>query len=161
MLVGETPGDREDLAGRPFVGPAGHLLDETLERAGIDRRSAYLTNAVKHFKFEQRGKRRIHQKPSAKEIAACRPWLDAELETVSPAALVVMGAVAAQDLFGTGFKVTRERGRVFESDFAPLTMATVHPASVLRADGPEARRRAREAFLADLSAIADRLRDKR
>src|ERR687891_2572226 len=118
VMVGEVPGDREDLEGKPFVGPAGRLLSEALEEAGIDRREVYVTNAVKHFKFQRRGKRRIHKRPSAEEIRACRPWLDAELETVKPRAVVALGAVAAQAMFGRAFRVTKERGRPVESDLA-------------------------------------------
>jgi DNA polymerase len=140
VLVGEQPGDREDIEGHPFVGPAGHLLDRALERAGIDRGDAFLTNAVKHFKYTQRGKRRIHERPNAAEVAACRPWLDAELSLIKPRALVALGAVAAQALLGRQIRVTRDRGRLLESDLAPLVSVTVHPASILRA--PDERRRA-------------------
>jgi DNA polymerase len=157
VLVGEQPGDREDLEGRPFVGPAGRLLDEALAEAGIDRGTAYLTNAVKHFKWEPRGKRRIHQKPNAGEIAACRPWLEAELAVVRPTALVCLGATAAQALFGRQFRVTRERGRLLDSALAPLTLATVHPSSILRAPDDESRRRERAAFVADLRVVAEAL----
>jgi uracil-DNA glycosylase family protein len=157
MLIGEQPGDKEDLEGRPFVGPAGHLLDEALEEAGIDREAAYLTNAVKHFKWKPRGKRRIHQKPSWGEIAACRPWLDAELEVVRPVALVCLGATAAQALLGRRFRVTQERGRFVESDLAPLVTATVHPSSILRAPDAESRHRERAAFVADLRLVAEAL----
>jgi uracil-DNA glycosylase family protein len=157
IMVGEQPGDREDLAGKPFVGPAGSLLSEALEEAGIDRREVYVTNAVKHFKFERRGKRRIHRRPAAEEIAACRPWLDAELEAVSPRGLMALGATAAQGLFGPAFRVTRERGRPVESDLAEVAMATVHPSSILRAD-EESRPGEYEAFVADLRALATALR---
>ena len=157
VLVGEQPGDREDLEGRPFVGPAGHLLDEALEEAGIDRASAYLTNVVKHFKWQARGKRRIHQKPNAAEIAACRPWLDAELTVVQPEALVCLGAVAAQALLGRQFRVTRDRGQLLESALAPVTLATVHPSSILRAPDEEARRRERALFVEDLRIAAEAL----
>ncbi|MFN2588806.1 MAG: UdgX family uracil-DNA binding protein [Actinomycetota bacterium] len=133
MLVGEQPGDKEDRAGEPFVGPAGRLLDEALEAAGIDRDSAYVTNVVKHFKFEQRGKRRVHKKPNTSEIGACRPWLDAEIEVVQPKALVCLGATAAQALLGRSFRVTRHRGEFVESDLAPLVTATIHPSAILRA----------------------------
>ncbi|MDQ4025636.1 MAG: UdgX family uracil-DNA binding protein [Actinomycetota bacterium] len=133
MLVGEQPGDKEDRAGEPFVGPAGRLLDEALEAAGIDRDSAYVTNVVKHFKFEQRGKRRIHKKPNMSEITACRPWLDAEIEVVQPKALVCLGATAAQALLGRSFRVTQHRGEFVESDLAPLVTATIHPSAILRA----------------------------
>jgi uracil-DNA glycosylase len=154
IMVGEQPGDREDLAGKPFVGPAGRLLSESLEEAGIDRREVYVTNAVKHFKFERRGKRRIHKRPSAEEIRACRPWLDAELETVRPKAVVALGATAAQALFGRSFRVTKERGRPVESDLATVAMATVHPSSILRAPDEESRREERKAFVSDLRALA-------
>ena len=154
VLVGEQPGDREDLEGRPFVGPAGRLLDEALAEAGIDRASAYVTNAVKHFKWQARGKRRIHQKPNASEIAACRPWLDAELAVVRPEVLVCLGATAAQALLGRGFRVTRERGRLVRSELAPATLATVHPSSILRAPDDESRRRERMLFVSDLEVAA-------
>ncbi|HZG34285.1 MAG TPA: UdgX family uracil-DNA binding protein [Gaiellaceae bacterium] len=157
LLVGEQPGDHEDLEGRPFVGPAGRLLDEALGEAGIDRANAYVTNAVKHFKWQPRGKRRIHQKPNAAEIAACRPWLDAELEVVQPEALVLLGATAAQALLGRGFRVTRDRGTLLESELAPVTLATVHPSSVLRAPDAEARRRERSLFVDDLRVAAHAL----
>ena len=157
VMVGEVPGDREDLAGKPFVGPAGRLLSEALEEAGIDRRAVYVTNAVKHFKFERRGKRRIHKRPAAEEIRACRPWLDAELETVKPRAVVALGAVAAQAMFGRAFRVTKERGRPVESDLAEVAMATVHPSSILRAPDDESRREERGAFVSDLRALAREL----
>ncbi len=137
MFVGEQPGDREDLEGRPFVGPAGHLFDQALEDAGIDRSQAYVANAVKHFKWTARGKRRIHQKPSWSEITACKPWLEAELAALQPRVLVPMGAVAAQALLGKQFRVTRERGRPVESDLAPVVIATIHPSAVLRAQDRE------------------------
>jgi DNA polymerase len=156
MLVGEQPGDREDREGRPFVGPAGRLLEEALEEAGIDRSAAYVTNVVKHFKWRARGKRRIHQKPSWSEIAACRPWLDAELAVVEPTGLVLLGATAAQALLGRDFRVTKQRGEPVESALAQLVVATVHPSSVLRA--PDDRRAAdREAFVADLRRVAEGL----
>jgi DNA polymerase len=156
MLVGEQPGDREDLEGRPFVGPAGRLLDEALAEAGLDRSSAYVTNVVKHFKWEPRGTRRIHQKPSWGEVAACRPWLEAELELVRPTALVLLGATAAQGLLGRDFRVTRQRGEPLDSALAPLVVATVHPSSILRA--PDERRQAeRAAFVADLAVVAREL----
>ena len=132
-LVGEQPGDKEDLAGEPFVGPAGRRLDEALVAAGIDRDQAYVTNVVKHFKFEQRGKRRIHKKPNMSEIGACRPWLDAEIEVVQPSALVCLGATAAQALLGRSFRVTQHRGEFVDSDLAPLVTATIHPSAILRA----------------------------
>jgi DNA polymerase len=153
MLVGEQPGDREDLEGRPFVGPAGRLLDEALEEAGIDRRLAYVTNVVKHFKWIGRGKRRIHQKPNWSEIAACRPWLEAELRVVRPLVLVCLGATAAQALLGRDFRVTRQRGDLVESDLAPRALATVHPSSILRADDDE-RDAEYAAFVDDLRVVA-------
>jgi uracil-DNA glycosylase len=134
LFVGEQPGDREDQAGRPFVGPAGRLFDEALEEAGIDRSRAYVTNVVKHFKWQARGKRRIHAKPSWTEMMACKPWLEAELEAVRPDVLVCMGATASQALLGKQFRVTKERGRELESDLAPHVFATIHPSAVLRAD---------------------------
>src|ERR687891_1563149 len=134
MFVGEQPGDREDREGRPFVGPAGRLLDEALEEAGIDRSLAYVTNVVKHFKWTARGKRRIHAKPSWSEIAACRPWLEAELAVVEPRVLVCLGATAAQALLGRDFRVTQRRGELVDTDLAPQAVATVHPSSILRAD---------------------------
>src|SRR6188472_3778965 len=141
MLVGEQPGDQEDLAGHPFVGPAGKLLDHALEEAGIDRAAVYLTNAVKHFKWEPRGKRRIHKKPNTAEVSACRPWLDAELALVKPRAVICLGATASQALLGRTFKVTAHRGEFIESDIAPIVLATVHPSSLLRAPDDETRRR--------------------
>jgi uracil-DNA glycosylase family protein len=156
MLVGEQPGDREDREGRPFVGPAGRLLDEALEEAGIDRTRAYVTNVVKHFKWKARGKRRIHAKPAWSEITACRPWLDAELEVVRPDVLVCLGATAAQALLGRTFRVTRERGRAVESDLAPHVVATIHPSAILRADGAD-RERERAAFVDDLRVAASLL----
>jgi uracil-DNA glycosylase family protein len=150
MLVGETPGDVEDREGHVFVGPAGHELDRALEKLGIERSDVYLTNAVKHFRFEERGKRRIHQTPTARQITACRPWVRAELRVVKPEALVVMGAVAAKTLLGNAFKVTEQRGRVPDSDLAPIVVATVHPSVILRAPDARARRREREAFVNDL-----------
>jgi uracil-DNA glycosylase len=134
VFVGEQPGDEEDKTGRPFVGPAGRLLDQALDEAGIDRRLAYVTNVVKHFKWQPRGKRRIHQKPNAAEIAACRPWLEAELAVLKPKVLVCLGATAAQALLGRQFRVSKDRGVPVESDLAPVVMATVHPSSVLRSD---------------------------
>jgi len=154
MLVGEQPGDREDREGRPFVGPAGRLLDEGLEEAGIDRTRAYVTNVVKHFKWQAKGKRRIHAKPAWAEIAACRPWLDAELEVVRPDVLVCLGATAAQALLGRQFRVTKERGRQVESDLAPNVLATVHPSSILRADDREEQFRL---FVEDLHVVAQLL----
>jgi DNA polymerase len=158
MLVGEQPGNEEDLAGAPFVGPAGRLLDRALEAAGIDRRRAYVTNAVKHFKWEPRGKRRIHQKPAPGEVRACKPWLDAELQVVRPRALVCLGATAAQALLGRGFKVTAHRGELVPSPLAPLVLATVHPSSILRAPDDAARRLELERFVEDLAVLAEALR---
>jgi DNA polymerase len=158
MLVGEQPGDREDLAGRPFVGPAGRLLDEALAEAGIDRSDAYVTNAVKHFKWQPRGTRRIHQKPNWGEIAACRPWVEAELAVVAPRVLVCLGATAAQALLGRDVRVTRDRGRPLRSELAPVAFATVHPSSILRAPDDESRRRERALFVGDLEVAASALR---
>jgi DNA polymerase len=152
MLLGEQPGDQEDLAGKPFVGPAGQLLDRALTEAGIDRNEVYVTNTVKHFKWEPRGKRRIHQKPNSREIAACRPWLEAELRLVRPKLLVCLGATAAQSIFGPSFRVTRERGKVLESELAPKVLATVHPSSLLRQPDEESRAREYALFVADLRA---------
>jgi uracil-DNA glycosylase family protein len=150
MLVGEQPGDQEDLSGKPFVGPAGKMLDRALAEAGIERNDVYVTNTVKHFKWEPRGKRRIHQKPSSREIAACRPWLKAELRIVRPQLLVCLGSTAAQSIFGPSFRVTRERGKVLQSELAPRVVATVHPSSLLRQPDEESRRREYALFVADL-----------
>jgi DNA polymerase len=158
MVVGEQPGNEEDLSGRPFVGPAGRLLDRALAAAGIDRRAVYVTNSVKHFKWEPRGKRRIHQKPSAGEVRACRPWLDAEIRVVRPRAIVCLGATAAQALLGRTFRVTEHRGELLASTLAPLVMATVHPSSILRAPDETARRTELERFVEDLAALAAALR---
>jgi uracil-DNA glycosylase len=158
VFVGEQPGDKEDLAGRPFVGPAGGVLDEGLEAAGIDRSLAYVTNAVKHFKWVARGKRRIHQKPNAAEMAACRPWLEAELAVVRPKVLVALGATAAQSLLGRQFRVTKQRGTPVESELAPYVVATVHPSSILRQETDEARAAAMKDFVADLKVVAKLLR---
>jgi DNA polymerase len=152
MLVGEQPGDYEDVAGKPFVGPAGKIMDQALEEAGIDRKQVYVTNAVKHFKWEPRGKRRIHQKPNAREIAACRPWLEAELRIIKPKLVVAMGATAAQTIFGPGFRVTRERGKVLSSKLAPRVLATVHPSSLLRQPDEASREREYKLFVSDLRA---------
>jgi DNA polymerase len=157
MLIGEQPGDAEDLSGHPFVGPAGQLLDRALADAGIDRRAVYLTNAVKHFKFEPRGKRRIHKKPRASEIAACRPWLDAEIALVKPRVIVCLGATAAQALLGKSFKVTAHRGVFVPSPLAPRVLATVHPSSILRAPDAEARRTEMRRFVSDLRVAAGAL----
>ncbi|HEX6582984.1 MAG TPA: UdgX family uracil-DNA binding protein [Thermoleophilaceae bacterium] len=157
MLVGEQPGDREDLAGKPFVGPASRELDRGLEAAGIVRADAYLTNVVKHFKFEERGRRRIHQTPKRFEIDACKPWLDAELEVVKPEALVLLGATAAKALLGSSFKVTQHRGELLDSELAPIVTATVHPSSILRQRDDAMRAAEREALAADLRVVAQAL----
>jgi DNA polymerase len=159
MLVGEQPGNEEDLAGSPFVGPAGRLLDKALSAAGIDRRAVYVTNAVKHFKWEPRGKRRIHQKPNAGEIRACHPWLEAELRVVKPRALVLLGATAAQALLGKDFKVTQRRGELLATPLAPIVVATVHPSSILRAPDDETRRAELDRFVEDLGRAAAALRE--
>ena len=158
MLVGEQPGDAEDLAGHPFVGPAGKLLDRALEHAGIDRAAVYVTNVVKHFKWEPRGKRRIHKKPNAAEITACRPWLDTEIQLVKPRAIVCLGATAAQALIGRQFRVTAHRGEFVASSLAPLVLATVHPSSILRAPDDDARRQEMKRFTDDLRKVAKALR---
>jgi uracil-DNA glycosylase family protein len=156
MFVGEQPGDQEDRTGRPFVGPAGKLLDDALDAAGIDRAQVYVTNVVKHFKWtpSERGKRRFHEKPRSFEIQACRPWLAAELSLVSPKVLVCLGATAAQSLLGKEFSVTRQRGKLVESDLAPFTIATVHPSSILRAPDAESRKQQMRAFVDDLKHVA-------
>jgi uracil-DNA glycosylase len=159
VFVGEQPGDREDLEGRPFVGPAGRMLDRALDDAGINRDEVYVTNVVKHFKWEERGKRRIHSKPNAREIRACRPWLDAEIAELEPEALVLLGATAAQAILGAQFRVLKQRGEFVPSPLAPLVMATVHPSSLLRAPDNESRRRGMEAFTSDLRKLASALRD--
>lgn len=158
LFVGEQPGDQEDLTGRPFVGPAGKLLDRALADAGIDRGVVYVTNVVKHFKWELRGKRRIHKKPSAGEITACRPWLDVEIQLVRPRAIVCLGATASQALLGRAFKVTAHRGEFVASSLAPLVLATVHPSSLLRAPDDETRRRETKRFIDDLRTVARALR---
>jgi uracil-DNA glycosylase family protein len=154
MFVGEQPGDQEDQQGRPFVGPAGKLLDSALEEAGIGREKTYITNAVKHFKWELRGKRRIHKKPSGSEIAACRPWLDAEIATLQPEVIVCLGATAAQALLGRDFRVTQHRGELMKSSLAPFIMATVHPSSILRAPDEETRRAEMKRFIDDLKKLS-------
>jgi uracil-DNA glycosylase family protein len=154
MLVGEQPGDQEDLAGKPFVGPAGRLLDRALEEAGIDRSAAYVTNVVKHFKWQARGKRRIHQKPTWSEMVACRPWLDAEIAVVEPHVLVCLGATAAQSVIGRDFRVSRQRGELVESPLAPYVTATIHPSAILRQRDEESRRVEYEAFVDDLRKVA-------
>jgi uracil-DNA glycosylase len=150
MLVGEQPGDYEDVAGKPFVGPAGKIMDRALEDAGIDRKQVYVTNAVKHFKWEPRGKRRIHKKPNSREIAACRPWLEAELRIVRPKLVVALGSTAGQTIFGPSFRVMRERGKVLSSKLARRVLATVHPSSLLRQPDEESRHREYNNFVADL-----------
>jgi uracil-DNA glycosylase len=157
MLVGEQPGDKEDLAGKPFVGPAGRELDRGLETAGIGREEAYVTNVVKHFKFEERGRRRIHQTPKRFEIDACKPWLDGELEVVEPEALVLLGATAAKALLGSSFRLTQHRGELLDSELAPIVAATVHPSAILRERDDQARYAARDAFADDLRVVAQAL----
>jgi len=157
MLVGEQPGDREDRAGEPFVGPAGRELDRGLEAAGIDRADAYVTNVVKHFKFEERGRRRIHQTPKRFEIDACTPWLEEELKVVKPEALVLLGATAAKALLGSSFRVTQHRGELLESDLAPIVTATIHPSAILRGPDDASRQEEREAFAEDLRVVAQAL----
>lgn len=160
MLVGEQPGDQEDRAGRPFVGPAGRVLDLALSKAGIDRAEVYVTNVVKHFKWSasERGKRRIHKKPRYSEMQACRPWLEAELDIVQPQVLVCLGASAAQSLLGRDFRVTQQRGQPLESDLAPFVVATVHPSSILRAQDDDSRHLQMEAFINDLKKVAQLLK---
>jgi uracil-DNA glycosylase family protein len=154
MLVGEQPGDREDIEGHPFVGPAGKLLDRAVDEAGIDRKDVYITNVVKHFRFEPRGKRRIHKKPNAEQIGACRPWLEAELSVVKPKVLVCLGATAAQAIIGRQFRVTQHRGEFVETDLDPLVTATVHPSSILRAPDERSRRQEMKSFVRDLRTVA-------
>jgi uracil-DNA glycosylase family protein len=163
MLIGEQPGDKEDLAGLPFVGPAGRILDEALDAAGIDREDVYVTNAVKHFSWTpaERGKRRIHKKPRYSEIKACRPWLDAEIAVTHPEVSVFMGATAAQELLGREFSVMRDRGKFVPSRLAPYVVATVHPSSILRAPDEESRRAQKEAFIADLRVAAAQIKKLR
>jgi uracil-DNA glycosylase len=157
MFIGEQPGDKEDLAGKPFVGPSGQLLDRAMESASIDRSQAYITNAVKHFKFEPRGKRRIHSKPSAHQIAACRPWLEAEFKVVQPKLIVCLGATAAQSLLGPSFRITRERGKAIDHPHWGRVIATVHPSAVLRAPDEAARQQAEQDFAHDLKLAAQEL----
>ena len=154
MFIGEQPGNEEDLTGKPFVGPAGRLFDNALDEAGIDRKQTYVTNVVKHFKWEPRGKRRIHKKPNAQEISACRPWLEAEFALVKPKVIVALGATAAQALLGPQFRVTKERGKFIESTLAPYIMATVHPSSILRAPDDETRHLEYRRFVDDLKKLA-------
>ena len=153
MLVGEQPGDREDREGRPFVGPAGRELDRVLELAGIDRDATYVTNVVKHFKFRERGKRRIHDKPTHVEAMACLPWLERELALLKPRALVALGATAAQGLFGRDFRVTRQHGQLVDSPLAPLVTATIHPSAILRGRDEDERRKLRDTMVADLRVV--------
>ena len=157
MMVGEMPGDREDRQGKPFVGPAGRELDKALDAVGIDRKDVYITNVVKHFAFEERGKRRLHRTPKRFEVLACRPWLDAELEVVQPEALVLLGATAGKALLGSGFKLTPARGKPIESELAPLVSATIHPSAILRQRDDEGRHAERRAFTRDLERIAQAL----
>lgn len=157
MLVGEQPGNDEDLAGEPFVGPAGKLLDKALVVAGIEREDAYVSNVVKHFKWEPKGKLRLHKKPSGREVGACLPWLEEEIALIKPEILVLLGATAAQALLGKDFKVTKERGKIFSSSFAESTMATVHPSSILRQRTSEDREREFELFVKDLKVVAEYL----
>jgi len=161
MMVGEQPGDKEDLQGRPFVGPAGAVLDKALTAAGIDRTDVYVTNIVKHFKWEPRGKRRLHKKPNALEISACRPWLDAEIKVVKPEVVVLLGATAAQGVMGRQFRVTQQRGQWVQSTIAPLVMATVHPSSILRAPDDESRHEEMRKFVDDLKKVAAQLQQRR
>src|SRR5206468_10672355 len=154
MLIGEQPGDQEDLQGKPFVGPAGRLLEKALDEAGIDRRRVYVTNAVKHFRFTRRGKRRLHEKPNAGQIRACRPWLDGEIEVVRPRIIVLLGATAAQAVMGPAFRVSKQRGEVLNSPVGLPVVATVHPSSILRAADNESREAAMSSFIADLRVAA-------
>jgi uracil-DNA glycosylase len=157
MFVGEQPGDKEDLTGKPFVGPAGKEFDRGLQAAGIARGEAYLTNVVKHFKFEERGRRRIHQTPKRFEIEACKPWLDEELRVVAPEAVVFLGATAAKAVFGSSFRVTQHRGELLDSDLAPIVCATIHPSSILRQRDDDSRQAERDAFAEDLRVVAQAL----
>jgi uracil-DNA glycosylase len=161
MLVGEQPGDKEDIQGRPFVGPAGAVLDKALAAAGIDRKAVYVTNIVKHFKWEPRGKRRLHKRPNALEISACRPWLEAEINVIKPQVVVLLGATAAQGILGRTFRVTQHRGVWLSSEIAPSVMATVHPSSILRAPDDDSRHEEMRKFVADLKMVAERLHQRR
>ncbi|HEY2912521.1 MAG TPA: UdgX family uracil-DNA binding protein [Candidatus Angelobacter sp.] len=161
MMVGEQPGDKEDLKGRPFVGPAGAVLDKALVAAGIDRKDVFVTNIVKHFKWEPRGKRRLHKKPNALEVSACRPWLDAEIKVVKPEVVVLLGATAAQGIMGSQFRVTKQRGQWVQSNIAPLVMATVHPSSILRAPDDDSRHEEMRKFVDDLKKVAAQLQQRR
>jgi DNA polymerase len=161
MLVGEQPGDKEDIQGRPFVGPAGGVLDKALAAAGIDRKDVYVTNIVKHFKWEPRGKRRLHKKPNALEISACHPWLEAEINVIKPQVVVLLGATAAQGILGRTFRVTQHRGEWLSSEIAPNVMATVHPSSILRAPDDDSRHEEMRKFVADLKKVVERLHQRR
>jgi len=161
LMVGEQPGDKEDLQGRPFVGPAGAVLDKALTAAGIERSEIYLTNIVKHFKWEPRGKRRLHKKPNALEISACRPWLEAEIKAVKPQVVVLLGATAAQGIMGRQFRVTQHRGQWLKSEIAPLVLATVHPSAILRAPDDDARHEEMRKFVEDLKKVAAALQRRR
>lgn len=161
MLVGETPGDQEDKQGKPFVGPAGRLLDEALEAIGLDRQHVYVTNAVKHFKWEERGKKRLHKKPGRREVVACRAWLEAEIFTVEPQLIVTLGATAAQSLLGPAFRISKQRGEIIQSEWAPALVATYHPSAILRAPTSEDRRRMRDEFVEDLRRAMKHLNGKR
>ncbi|HET8890882.1 MAG TPA: UdgX family uracil-DNA binding protein [Candidatus Angelobacter sp.] len=161
MMIGEQPGDKEDIQGRPFVGPAGAVLDKALAAAGIDRKDVYVTNIVKHFKWEPRGKRRLHKKPNALEISACRPWLEAEINVIKPQVVVLLGATAAQGVLGRNFRVTQHRGEWLLSKIAPNVMATVHPSSILRAPDDESRHEETRKFVADLKNAAEKLHQRR
>jgi uracil-DNA glycosylase len=161
VVVGEQPGDHEDRQGRPFVGPAGRVLDDALGEAGLDRSSVYVTNAVKHFSFEERGKRRIHKKPRPSEVRACRPWLEAELDAIRPDVLVLLGATAAQAVFGPSFRITQERGKLQKSTLAPVVLATAHPSSILRAPDDASRELGFRALVADLTVAATELGKRR
>ena len=160
-MVGEQPGDKEDLQGRPFVGPAGAVLDKALTAAGIERSEIYLTNIVKHFKWEPRGKRRLHKKPNALEISACRPWLEAEIKAVKPQVVVLLGATAAQGIMGRQFRVTQHRGQWLKSEIAPLVLGTVHPSAILRAPDDDARHEEMRKFVEDLKKVAAALQRRR
>jgi DNA polymerase len=161
MMVGEQPGDKEDIQGKPFVGPAGAVLDKALEQAGIERGDVYVTNIVKHFKFEPRGKRRIHKKPTSLEVSACRPWLEAEIEVVQPDVIVLLGSTAAQGVLGRDFRVTQHRGEWIPSPLAPMVTATIHPSAILRAPDADARHTEMDRFVADLKLVAVQLRHVR
>ena len=161
MMVGEQPGDKEDLQGRPFVGPAGAVLDKALKAAGIDRKEVYVTNIVKHFKWEPRGKRRIHKKPNSQEINACRPWLNAEIEAVKPQIIVLLGATAAQGVLGRGFRLTQHRGEWIQSEIAPYLTATVHPSAILRAPDDESRHEEMRRFVEDLKIVAKQIKSRK